>query len=70
MKFFIVIVIQSFNDSNNKQSRFLGSGVSQKFNEIWSKYDPNVIKLIFYFFIIGGWLHNNFNFFKIHARIG
>jgi hypothetical protein len=42
MRLFIAIVLQSFQETSEKDNKFMNSELSDHFREVWSKFDPDV----------------------------
>jgi hypothetical protein len=42
IKVFIAVVLQNFQETVQKDSKFLSSELSENFREVWSYFDPNV----------------------------
>ena len=51
MRLFIAITLTAFQETNERDNKFMNSHLSDHFREVWSKFDPNVSShtLICYF---------------------
>ncbi len=69
IKVFIAVVLQNFQETVQKDSKFLSSELSDNFREVWSNFDPNV-RYIFEikYFAIGDKLYKKVELFKIFAE--
>lgn len=46
IKVFIAVVLQNFQETVQKDSKFLSSELSENFREVWSHFDPNATSFI------------------------
>jgi hypothetical protein len=59
MRLFIAITITAFQETNERDNKFMNSHLSDHFREIWSGFDPDVSALLspFLTIIIGNEFH-------------
>jgi uncharacterized membrane protein len=42
LRLFIAITLQAFQETNDRDNKFMNSQLSDHFREVWSKFDPDV----------------------------
>ena len=42
MRLFIAITLTAFQETNERDNKFMNSHLSEHFREIWSRFDPDV----------------------------
>jgi hypothetical protein len=42
IRVFIAVILQNFQETQQKESKFLSSDLSEKFRDVWAMFDPNV----------------------------
>lgn len=47
IKVFIAIVLQNFQETVQKDSKFLSSELSENFRDVWAHFDPNVKRYLY-----------------------
>jgi hypothetical protein len=43
MRLFIAIVLQTFQETSEKDNKFMNSDLSDHFRDVWCKFDPDVM---------------------------
>jgi hypothetical protein len=46
LRLFIAITLTAFQETNDRDNKFMNSKLSEHFREIWSRFDPDVSERI------------------------
>jgi hypothetical protein len=46
MKLFIAIILQTFQQTSERDNKFMSTDISEHFKEVWSNFDPDATSFI------------------------
>jgi hypothetical protein len=46
MRLFIAIILQTFQQTTERENKFMSTDISENFKQVWSKFDPDATSFI------------------------